>query len=195
MTSKTIVPNKKMATKNAKSDSTFIPANINEHLIYSRAIEAVNWGIPVVNYELMYQAANKIGAGFNQIVFWSGLPDWKNQTLTPNPDVIYLIPFYNTKDVGPVVLETPPADDGAMVGSIMDCWQSALEDVGPAGVDKGKGGKCLILPPGYKEKVPDGYIVMPSANFQGYALVRSILQTGDAAGVAKAVTYAKRAVD
>ena len=68
MSSKTIVPNKKMTTKNAKSDSTFIPANINEHLIYSRAIEAVNWGTPVVNYELMYQAAIKIGAGFNQIV-------------------------------------------------------------------------------------------------------------------------------
>ena len=32
------------------------------------------------------------------------------------------------------------------------------EDVGPAGVDKGKGGKYLILPPGYKEQVPDGYI-------------------------------------
>jgi hypothetical protein len=23
---------------------------------------------------------------FNQIVCWSRLPDWKNQTLTPNPD-------------------------------------------------------------------------------------------------------------
>jgi hypothetical protein len=32
----------------------------------------------------------------------------------------------------------------------------ALEDVGPAGVDKGKGGKYLILPPGYKDRAPDG---------------------------------------
>jgi len=39
-----------------------------------------------------------------------------------------------------------------------DGWQAALEDVGPAGVDKGKGGKYLITPPGYKDKVPDGYI-------------------------------------
>jgi len=192
MRSKTIVPNKKMATKNAEQGSTFIPANINEHLIYSRAIEAVNWGMPVVNYELMYQAANKIGAGFNQIVFWSGLPDWKNQTLTPNPDVIYLIPFYNTKEVGPVVLEIPPADDGAMVGSIMDCWQNALEDVGPAGVDEGKGGKYLIIPPGYKEKIPDGYIQLPSDTYQGYALLRSVLNSGSEADIAKAIAYAKR---
>ncbi len=29
----------------------------------------------------------------NQVVYWSRLPDWKNQTLTPNPDVIYLMSF------------------------------------------------------------------------------------------------------
>ena len=79
--------------------------------------------------------------GFNQVVYWSRLLDWKNQTLTPNPDVIYLMPFFNTKDVGPVVLEIPPADDGLFNGSIMNYWQAAIEDVGPGGVDKGKGGK------------------------------------------------------
>ena len=78
---------------------------------------------------------------FNQIVYWSRLPDWKNQTLTPNPDAIYLMPFFNTKDVGPMVLEIPPADEGSITGTVMDAWQNALEDVGPAGVDKGKGGK------------------------------------------------------
>jgi len=37
--------------------------------------------------------------------YWSRLLDWKNQTLTPNPDAIYLMPFIDTAD-GPVVLET-----------------------------------------------------------------------------------------
>ena len=78
------------------------------------------------------------------------MPDWKNQTLTPNPDVIYLKPFFDTKAVGPMVLEIPPAAGGSITGSIEDGWQAALEDVGPAGLDKGKGGKYLILPPGYK---------------------------------------------
>ena len=49
----------------------------------------------------------KVNGGFNQVLYWSRLLDWKNQTLTPNPDVIYLMPFFNTKDVGPVVLEIP----------------------------------------------------------------------------------------
>ena len=32
-------------------------------------------------------------------------PDWKNQTLVPSPDTGYLMPFINTKNVGPLVPE------------------------------------------------------------------------------------------
>jgi hypothetical protein len=106
--------------------------------------------------------------------------------------VIYLKPFFNTKEVGPMVLEIPPAQGGSITGTIMDAWQAALEDVGPAGLDKGTGGKYVILPPGYRNKTPDGYIVLPSMAYQGYALLRSILQSGSDADVAKAVAYAKR---
>ena len=159
--------------------------------IERRAVEAVIWGMPAVNYDLMYQEMLKLGGKPNQIVYWSGLLDWRNQTLTPNPDVIYLMAFFNTKD-GPVVIEIPPADDGVINGSIMDPWQAALEDVGPAGADKGVGGKYLILPPGYKETVPDRYISLPSANYQGYALLRSILKSGSEADVKTAVAYGKR---
>ena len=161
--------------------------------IERRAVEAVIWGIPAVNYDLMLQEMlTKTKGKVNQIVYWSRLPDWKNQTLTPNPDSIYLMPFIDTKDVGPVVLEIPPADGGSITGSIDDAWQAALEDVGPAGVDKGKGGKYLILPPGYKDKAPDGYIALPSNTYQSYALLRSILKSGSAADVAKAVEYGRR---
>ncbi len=170
--------------------------DLTHRAIHRRAGEAVIWGMPAVNFDLMYQAMvrdAKAGPGSNKIVYWSKLSDWKNQTLTPNPDAVYFMPFFDTKEVGPVVLEIPPADEGGSItGSVMDCWQAPFEDVGPAGVDGGKGGKCLILPPNYKERIPDGYIAMPSGNFQGYALLRSILQTGGDAGVAKAVAYAKR---
>ena len=159
-----------------------------------RAVEAVIWGMPAVNFNLMYRAmVRETKGGFNQIVYWSRLLDWKNQTLTPNPDVIYLMPFIDTKDAGPVVLEIPPADGGVINGSVMNYWQAAIEDVGPAGVDKGKGGKYLILPPGYgKDKVPDGNIAMPSDTYRDYALLRSVLKGGSDAEVAQAVAYAKR---
>src|SRR5580693_138034 len=164
-----------------------------ERVLRQRAVEAVIWGMPVVNYDLMYQAAvREAKADFNQVVYWSRLPDWKIQTLTPNPDSIYLMPFINTKDVGPVVLEIPAADEGSITGTVMDVWQCALEDVGPAGVDKGHGGKYVILPPGYKDKLPSGYIPLPSDTYEGYALLRSIPKSGDRSDVAKAVAYGKR---
>jgi len=162
--------------------------------MHRRAVEAAIWGMAAVNYQLMFQEmVQKCKGDFNQIVYWPRLLDWKNQTLTPNPDVIYLMPFFNTKEVGPVVLEVPPADDGVFNGSVMNYWQAAIEDIGPGGVDKGKGGKSLILPPGYeKSKVPAGYIVMASDTFRGYALIRSVLKSGSEADLAKAVQYSKR---
>ena len=165
--------------------------DINRRAIERRAVEAVIWGMPAVNTDLMYQAMLRLGGALNQIVYWSGLLDWRNQTLTPNPDVIYFMAFFNTRD-GPMVIEIPPADDGVINGSIMDPWQAALEDVGPAGADKGAGGKYLIAPPGYQSPAPDGYFVLPCGNYHGYALLRSILKSGSDADVKKAVAYGKR---
>ena len=117
----------------------------------------------MVNFDRMVQAMLGAKDAFNQIVYWSGFSDWKNQTLTPNPDTIYFKPFIDTKNVGPMVLEIPPASDaGSITGTIMDSWQAALEDVGPAGVDKGKGGKYLILPPA-------SCLLPPASWLQGYS--------------------------
>ncbi|SEC50758.1 Uncharacterized conserved protein [Rhizobiales bacterium GAS188] len=171
----------------------FSAEELTSRTVERRAVEAVIWGMPAVNLDLMLQAMIGSAKGKpNQIVYWSRLPDWKNQTLTPNPDVIYVMPFFDTKDAGPMVLEIPPADDGVINGTVMDAWQIPLEDVGSAGVDKGEGGKYLILPPGYSAVVPDGYIALPSPNYRGYALLRSILKSGSDSDIAKAVAYAKR---
>jgi hypothetical protein len=171
---------------------TFTPAQLQDRTLHRRAIEAAIWGMPAVNYDAMYQALVRDAKGAsNQIVYWSRLLDWKNQTLTPNPDAIYLMPFYDTTD-GPMVLAIPPAEDGSITGSIDDAWQCAIADVGPAGVDEGKGGKCLILPPDYQGSVPEGYLPMLSPTFCGYALLRSNLKSGSQTDIAKAVAYGKR---
>jgi hypothetical protein len=177
---------------------TSAPANaqsardLDKRMVEHRAVEAVIWGMPAVNYDLMFQAMRKVGGKENQIVYWSKFVDWKNQTLTPNPNTIYLMPFINMKEVGPVVVEIPPADAGSITGTIFDAWQVALEDVGPAGVDKGNGGKYLILPPGFSQSVPDGYIVLRSATVMAAALLRSNVASGSDADIAKAVAYGKR---
>jgi len=183
-----------MAKAKGKSMATaHSPSEIVRRTVARRAVEAANWGIPAVNYDLMLQSlVRDAGGAINQVAYWSGLPSWKNQTLTPNPDAIYFMPFFSTADTGPVVLEIPPADEGSITGSVMDSWQVALEDVGPAGVDKGKGGKYLILPPGHKDPVPPGYLPLPSVRYQGYALLRSILKSRSAVDVKRAVDYGRR---
>jgi len=162
--------------------------------IERRAIEAVNWGLPAVNYDLMRHAMHRDACGkINQVLYWSRLFDWKCQMLTPNPDVIYAMPFFDLSEVGPMVIEIPPAgDDGSITGTIMDCWQAPLEDVGPAGKDAGAGGKYVVLPPGYTDAVPDGFLPLPCRNLEGYALLRSIPRSLGDADVARAVAYAKR---
>jgi hypothetical protein len=189
----------KSATKVTTSRAKIVLAKLNDlsaeqlvhRVIERRAFEAVVWGMPAVNFELMVQAMADTGGDWNRIVYWSRLPSWKNQTLTPNPDVIYLMPFFDTTD-GPVVLEIPPAEGGSITGSIDDAWQAALEDVGPAGLDKGKGGKYLILPPDHIGKAPGGHIVLQSDTYRGFALLRSNLADAREKDVANAAAYGKR---
>jgi len=170
----------------------FSAEELNHRAIARRAVEAVIWGMPAVNYERMLQAAIDNGAKLNQVVYWSRPVNEKNQTLTPNPDTIYLNPFYDTSG-GPVVVEIPPADaDHVIVGSFDVAWQNALADVGPAGADQGKGAKYLILPPGYKQMPPDGYIVLPSETYRGFVILRSNFKSRSDADTKSAVEHGKR---
>jgi hypothetical protein len=164
----------------------------DDRLAHGRAVEAVIWGMPAANYDLMLQPALKTGAKENEIIYWSRPVDWHNQTLTPNPDALYFMIFFNTKEVGPLVIDVPPADGGSFAANIDTVWQMPLEDAGPYGADKGAGGKYLILPPGYTGTQPDGYIVVQSETFAGYALFRSNLASHSEADVANAAKYGKR---
>jgi hypothetical protein len=160
--------------------------------IQRRAVEAIVWGMPAVNFEGMLEAVIANGGAANQMLYWSRPVNWKDQALTPNPNTIYFNPFYDTTS-GPVVLEIPPVEgESSITGSIDDAWQCALEDVGPAGIDRGNGGRYLITPPGYKETPPAGYIVVPSDTYQGFAILRSNFKSGSDADIAAAVAYGKR---
>ncbi|MFJ8228481.1 DUF1214 domain-containing protein [Streptomyces sp. NPDC094448] len=168
-------------------------SGVDDKVLYGRAFEAVVWGMPAVNYRLMYDAGSRPGTpGSNKIVWWPGLMDWQNQSLTPNPDVIYVMPFFDTTN-GPVVLEIPAATDTCSInGSVMNYWQAAIEDVGSAGLDNGAGAKYLILPPGYTGIIPDGYTLLQSDTVQGYAMVRSTPTDHSPESIDAAVAYAEQ---
>jgi hypothetical protein len=165
----------------------------SDRVIERRAIEAAIWGMPAVNTELMLQALfRSTQAKENEIVFWSRPVNWKNQTLTPNPDSIYFMTFINTRAVGPLVIDIPPAEGGSLAVNIVTTWQMPLEDAGPDGADQGKGGKYLVLPPDYKDTPPTGYIVLHSDTYGGFALMRSNLASHSDADIERSVEYGKR---
>ncbi len=172
----------------------FTAEQLMQRTIERRAVEAAIWGMPAVNYDLMLQEMmTKTPGKVNEVIYWGQPLDWHNQTLTPNPDTLYFMTFLNTKDVGPIVIEVPPAgDDGSLNANFCNIWQMPLEDAGPLGVDKGQGVKLLMLPPDYQEKTPEGYVALQPGTWQSYALIRSNLKSHADADVAKSVAYGKR---
>src|SRR5208283_3861333 len=58
-------------------------------------------------------------------------------------------------------------------------WYRWVLDLGITGPDKGRGGKYLILPPGYKGSVPPGYFVVRPPTFSNWIPWRSFLVDGD----------------
>src|SRR5687768_3567436 len=73
--------------------------------LYSRAVESVIWGTPIVSMYTMREAFFRDAkAKYNDIVYWSKPADWKVQLTTPNASSYYVYFNFNTKD-GPVVLD------------------------------------------------------------------------------------------
>jgi len=172
----------------------FPPTEANAQLARARAVEAVIWGMPAVNTDLMLQQMlTKTTGKVNQFIYWGRPMDFHNQTLTPNPDTIYFMMFFDTRETGPLVLEVPPKDaTGSLTGNIVTMWQTALEDVGALGIDKGAGGNFLILPPGFSGEVPAGYAPLRADTYSGYALLRVNMKSHSDADVAAAIAYGKR---
>ncbi len=139
--------------------------NFADQVTYQRAFEAVIWSMPAMIKYGMRRASIEIGAGDNVVLAWSGGAKPLLETLTPNNTSPYVT---STTDLrkGPVVLEVPKATDKAILfGQIADDWFVTIADIGPIGLDKGKGNKILLLPPGYSGDVPAGYAVVKSPSY------------------------------
>jgi hypothetical protein len=188
-----VVAQQKNPQPDVQADTpAFTPAQLAERTLHRRAVEAAIWGMPLVNFDAMRQAYFRdAGAKYNDVMYWSKPSDWKNQMTTPNHSTNYVLVFMNLKD-GPVVVDIPVAQEEALYGTLIDSWTEPLVNVGNTGEDKGKGAKYLMLPPGYKEKPPEGYIAVPCPTYNSYTLLRVITKTHSAEDLAKGIAYLKR---
>jgi hypothetical protein len=117
----------------------------------------------------------KIGVDkVNKVAISSQLLDSKPLYLTANTSTLYAEAFLDTEIDGPTVIEIPPG----MLGMIDDSWFRYVADLGVIGPDKGKGGKYLVLPPGYKGDIPSGYFVVRPKTFWTWAFVRGSIAKG-----------------
>jgi hypothetical protein len=92
--------------------------------------------------------------------------------LTYNTESIYATIYTDLKADGPTVIESPPN----VLGMVDDGWMRFITDIGNAGPDKGKGGKYLLLPPGYDGDVPEGYFVFECPTYRNWIMVRGFVQ-------------------
>jgi hypothetical protein len=65
----------------AQDKATLSPQELAQRAVQGRAVEAVIWGMPAVNYDRMLQAAIATGAKANQVVYWSRPVNWKRLNL------------------------------------------------------------------------------------------------------------------
>src|SRR5262245_61483110 len=172
--------------------ASLTPEALARRTLERRAVEAVIWGLPIVSFDAMRQAFFRdAGARYGDICYCSKLADWRLQLTSPNTSSYYVYLNLNTTD-GPVVLDVPPAEGAGLFGSINDAWQRPLADIGPAGEDQGKGGKYLLLPPGYDQPVPEGCFPVRCETFNAYSALRAIAATMEGVDVARAIGLVNR---
>lgn len=140
-----------------------------DELDFQRAVQGVIWAEPLINNALFQRAMHKAGVGNLGAMVYDKSQQPGQETLTPNQSVIYLYDSINLKDTGPVVHSVPP---GPINAGLFDMWMRPILDFGTVGVNKGRGDRILILPPGYTGEVPEGYTVARAKTWQVFSITR-----------------------
>ena len=166
-------------------------SDIARKIAVQRTCQAAIWAMPAVStWDIANSIIRDLGGKVGDVVSLSQPMTSKHGFLTANDVTPYAIAALTTKD-GPLVVEIPPASDkAAFFGTFVDAWMRPVADVGPTGSDKGKGGKYLFLPAGYKGEAPkDGYFVFPLESYSINFALRPVSKGGGT--IAEAAAYAR----
>ena len=147
---------------------------VYDYVDRARAVDVFINMMPAVSMYNIRQGQRDIGhTKSNQIVIAEQMGDSKPLVLTWNNTSLYTWGFLDLKKDGPTVIEIPPD----VLGILDDMYFRYITDMGAAGPDKGKGGKYLVLPPGYDGDVPeDGYYVVQSRTYTVWNFMRGYVR-------------------
>ena len=147
---------------------------IYDNLDYQRAVQAYLLALPAVNQAANLAAIRSVGPLNATVPIWEQRVDSRTVELTANDNTPYTW-FWVDLRGGPLVVEVPPR----VLGLINDMFYAWVADVGITGADRGRGGKYLLLPPGYRGSVPQGYTVIRPKTFHNWFAWRSFPVNGD----------------
>ncbi len=152
-------------------------APLYDNLDFMRGVDAFLNAMPGASVEALRVGLASQGVDDNQtVMIFEDLMDSHSLFLTPNSESVYNLMWLDTK-AGPLVIESPPN----ILGIVDNHWFQYVGDIGNAGPDRGKGGKYLLLPPGYEGEVPDGYFVLRSSTYGNLYFWRGFLENGTTA--------------
>ena len=147
---------------------------VYENLDFQRGVQAFIAGLPAAVFSAIRTGVRTFGPDNQTVLIAESLIDSRTLIYGANTETVYIFVWLDAKD-GPLVIDVPPR----VLGFINDAWGRYVTDVGNAGPDRGKGGKYLVLPPGYTGDVPDGYFVSSSRTFGNLLCARGFLVSGD----------------
>jgi len=146
---------------------------VYDNLDFQRATQAFLSSIQIASMYAMEEGMREFGPPNTTALLFEDLMDSKALWLTPNTVSVYMASWLELGDE-PMVIETPPN----VLGFIDDAWFKYVADFGNAGPDMGKGGKFLIVPPGYEGDIPDGYHVAHSNTHGNWVIWRGFQVDG-----------------
>lgn len=153
---------------------------VYDYLTRSRALSVYldNVGAVAIYSVLAGMAEQGVDAP-NKIALWEQMMDSRTPVITSNTSTMYAYAPTNLAKDGPTVIEIPQG----MLGFLDDAWQRFVGDMGITGPDKGKGGKYLLIPPGYEGEIPGGYFILKPPTNRNFLFLRGSVKDGLEAAV------------
>lgn len=124
---------------------------IYDELDFQRAVQAYLWALPMASYGAMADEHIRLGCGSSAVLIADQFAQQQHMALTANQDTVYMSGVLDLRD-GPMVMEMP----AGLLGTLNNIWQQPLCDLGgPFSPEQNRGGRFLILPPGYDGPLPE----------------------------------------
>ena len=147
---------------------------VYDNLDFQRGVQVFLNALPAAQLHGMRTGIRLFGPDNQTVLISESLLDSRSIVAAPNTETIYNFVWFDAKN-GPLVIEMP----SEVLGFINDSWGRYVSDVGRPGPDKGKGGKYLLVPPGYTAPLPEGYFILNSRTYGNFICFRGFIVNGE----------------